>query len=102
MTFNAFATADGGKRIYSFNEGNCIHWDLGSMVTDIHRTLLYGIIYIYPADKKSPKGKLRCLYEGKCCCCHNSVICLNSWLQITIAHLVLIFVHYRHSHGSHH
>jgi fructose-1,6-bisphosphatase I len=77
--------ADGGKRIYSANEGNFIHWDqpikdaievfknsekpysaryVGSMVADIHRTLLYGGIYIYPADKKSPKGKLRCLYEG--------------------------------------
>ena len=78
---------DGGKRIYSCNEGNFNHWDqpikdavdafkkgidgkpysaryVGSMVADIHRTLLYGGIYIYPADKKSPKGKLRCLYEG--------------------------------------
>ena len=78
---------DSGKRIYSCNEGNYIHWDqhikdavevfksdvggtpysaryVGSMVADIHRTLLYGGIYIYPADVKSPKGKLRCLYEG--------------------------------------
>merc|ERR1712038_815553 len=37
---------------------------VGSMVADIHRTLLYGGIYLYPADNKSPKGKLRCLYEG--------------------------------------
>lgn len=76
---------DGGKRIYSCNEGNCIHWDkpiqdavyafktsakpytaryVGSMVADIHRTILYGGVYLYPADKKSPQGKLRCLYEG--------------------------------------
>ena len=77
---------DGGKRIYSANEGNAIHWDapiqdavaqfksgdpkpyaaryVGSMVADIHRTILYGGIYLYPADKKSPKGKLRLLYEG--------------------------------------
>ena len=34
------------------------------MVSDVHRTILYGGIYIYPADKKSPKGKLRVLYEG--------------------------------------
>lgn len=72
----------GGKKIYSCNEGNSVHWDVpikdavdnfkgeyaaryvGSMVADIHRTLLYGGIYIYPADKKNPKGKLRCLYEG--------------------------------------
>ena len=34
------------------------------MVSDIHRTLCYGGIFLYPADKKSPKGKLRMLYEG--------------------------------------
>ena len=31
---------------------------VGSMVSDVHRTILYGGIFIYPADKKSPKGKL--------------------------------------------
>lgn len=76
---------DGGKKIYSCNEGNSMHWDepikaaiegfkspedpytaryVGSMVADIHRTILYGGIYVYPADAKSPKGKLRLLYEG--------------------------------------
>jgi fructose-1,6-bisphosphatase I len=76
---------DGGKTIYSCNEGNSMHWDapikaavegfksgekpytsryVGSMVADIHRTILYGGIYLYPADAKSPKGKLRLLYEG--------------------------------------
>lgn len=30
-----------------------------SMVADVHRTLLYGGIFLYPGDKKSPKGKLR-------------------------------------------
>jgi fructose-1,6-bisphosphatase I len=77
--------AEGGKRIYSCNEGNANNWDqpikdacdhfrdseqpytaryVGSMVADIHRTILYGGIYMYPADAKSPKGKLRLLYEG--------------------------------------
>lgn len=81
MTF----PADGGKLIYSANEGNSQQWDepikaaidgfksgtkpytsryVGSMVADIHRTILYGGIYLYPADSKSPKGKLRLLYEG--------------------------------------
>jgi len=76
---------DGGKKIYSCNEGNYNNWDkpiqdavqvfksgdkpysaryVGSMVADIHRTLLYGGIYLYPADNKNKKGKLRCLYEG--------------------------------------
>lgn len=74
---------DGGKQIYSCNEGNLHSWDqpikdfvkecktvgytaryVGSMVSDVHRTLLYGGIFLYPADKKSKKGKLRVLYEG--------------------------------------
>eukprot|EP00668_Euglena_longa_P001858 GGOE01002179.1.p1 GENE.GGOE01002179.1~~GGOE01002179.1.p1 ORF type:complete len:365 (-),score=105.70 GGOE01002179.1:163-1236(-) len=75
----------GGKRIYSCNEGNSENWDaaikavvqnykagskpyaaryVGSMVSDVHRTILYGGIYLYPADSKSPQGKLRVLYEG--------------------------------------
>mmetsp|Transcript_17456 Transcript_17456/g.43524 ORF Transcript_17456/g.43524 Transcript_17456/m.43524 type:complete len:89 (+) Transcript_17456:1270-1536(+) len=33
------------------------------MVADIHRTLLYGGIFMYPGDKKNPNGKLRLLYE---------------------------------------
>merc|ERR1712072_1627582 len=75
--------ADGGKKIYSVNEGNSVHWDqeikdfveeckasgysaryVGSMVSDVHRSLLYGGIFLYPADAKSKKGKLRVLYEG--------------------------------------
>jgi len=75
--------ADGGKKIYSCNEGNSNSWDdpikksiqsfkenkyaaryVGSMVSDVHRTILYGGCFVYPADKKSPNGKLRVLYEG--------------------------------------
>ena len=37
---------------------------IGSMVGDVHRTLLYGGIFGYPVTKKSPDGKLRLLYEG--------------------------------------
>ncbi|KAB1206965.1 Fructose-1,6-bisphosphatase, cytosolic [Morella rubra] len=68
-------------KIYSVNEGNVKNWDEAtakvisvspntiilpcciSMVADVHRTLLYGGIFLYPADKKSPNGKLRVLYE---------------------------------------
>jgi fructose-1,6-bisphosphatase I len=74
-------------KIYSVNEGNAMYWDracteyfnslkfppnggkpysaryIGSMVADVHRTLLYGGIFAYPADSKSKKGKLRVLYE---------------------------------------
>lgn len=68
--------------IYSINEGNSLHFDaptakyiqqckeqsfraryIGSMVGDVHRTLVCGGIFGYPGDKKSPKGKLRLLYE---------------------------------------
>ncbi|KAF2150217.1 inositol phosphatase [Myriangium duriaei CBS 260.36] len=75
------------RAIYSCNEGNSYWWEeptkewvnslknpeeggkpysaryIGSMVADAYRTLLYGGIFAYPADKKSPKGKLRILYE---------------------------------------
>ena len=37
---------------------------IGSMVADVHRTLLYGGIFGYPDDKKSKNGKLRILYEA--------------------------------------
>lgn len=74
--------------IYSINEGNSGTWDeptrrfvdmcknpekgqkskslryVGSMVADVHRTLLYGGIFMYPSDVKNPDGKLRLLYEG--------------------------------------
>ncbi|XP_076336850.1 fructose-1,6-bisphosphatase 1-like isoform X3 [Tachypleus tridentatus] len=36
---------------------------IGSMVADVHRTLKYGGIFMYPATKDSPNGKLRLLYE---------------------------------------
>jgi fructose-1,6-bisphosphatase I len=77
-----------GQRIYSVNEGNYSRWSpeqrslidhlkgidgtnpkpfssryVGSMVADVHRTLLYGGLFMYPADSKSPEGKLRLLYE---------------------------------------
>jgi fructose-1,6-bisphosphatase I len=37
---------------------------IGSMVADVHRTLLRGGVFYYPADKKAPNGKLRLLYEA--------------------------------------
>ena len=76
------------RQIYSINEGNTYYWNdniksfinflkepqddgkpfsaryVGSMVSDMHRTFLYGGIYAYPEDKKNPKGKLRLLYEA--------------------------------------
>ncbi len=75
-------------KIYSINEGNYLYWHpglkkyikwlqeedkeserpytsryIGSMVADIHRNLLYGGIFMYPADSRSPNGKLRLMYE---------------------------------------
>lgn len=36
---------------------------IGSMVADIHRTLVKGGIFIYPSSKTYPNGKLRLMYE---------------------------------------
>ncbi len=37
---------------------------IGSLVADFHRNLISGGIFLYPADTKSPNGKLRLLYEA--------------------------------------
>jgi len=69
-------------KIYSLNEGYANLWDpavkefvalkkekkagaryIGSMVADVHRTIKYGGIFMYPATSDSPNGKLRLLYE---------------------------------------
>lgn len=36
---------------------------VGAMVSDVHRTLLKGGVFMYPADSKHPEGKLRLMYE---------------------------------------
>ena len=36
---------------------------VGSLVADFHRNLLGGGVFVYPANTKSPQGKLRLLYE---------------------------------------
>lgn len=36
---------------------------IGSFVADFHRTLLQGGLFMYPAGKDTPDGKLRLLYE---------------------------------------
>ncbi|XP_050401096.1 fructose-1,6-bisphosphatase 1 [Patella vulgata] len=73
-------------KIYSLNEGYEQYWDeptreyvkskkfptsgkpyggryVGSMVADVHRTLVYGGIFMYPSTSLAPAGKLRLLYE---------------------------------------
>ncbi|HEV8264664.1 MAG TPA: class 1 fructose-bisphosphatase [Gemmatimonadales bacterium] len=37
---------------------------IGSLVADFHRNLMSGGIFLYPADTRSPQGKLRLLYEA--------------------------------------
>jgi fructose-1,6-bisphosphatase I len=69
---------------YSVNEANSAQWlhgmadrlvtarhveklgmrYVGAMVADVHRTLLKGGIFLYPADARNPNGKLRLLYEA--------------------------------------
>ena len=40
---------------------------IGSMVADVHRNLIKGGIFMYPAILDKPKGKLRLLYECNPC-----------------------------------
>ena len=74
--------------IYSINEGNYVHFPegvkkylkfcqelhpatnrpyssryIGSLVSDFHRNMLKGGVYIYPKGTTAPNGKLRLLYE---------------------------------------
>jgi fructose-1,6-bisphosphatase I len=37
---------------------------VGSMVSDVHRTLLKGGVFLYPPTKKNSEGKLRLMYEA--------------------------------------
>lgn len=37
---------------------------IGSMVADVHRTLMYGGIFLYPGNVKSPKGKVSSASKG--------------------------------------
>lgn len=75
-------------KVYSINEGNAAEFPqgitdylkwvkendkstsrpysaryIGSMVADFHRNLLKGGVFIYPPTAKSPKGKLRLMFE---------------------------------------
>jgi fructose-1,6-bisphosphatase I len=66
--FNAFSEGMKGYINYcmeSNKEENrpYSHRYIGSMVADLHRTLIKGGIFIYPADKSNPNGKLRLQYE---------------------------------------
>src|ERR1700744_4738035 len=75
-------------KIYSINQGNSCRYDdglqaylkycmednkaegrpyshryIGSMVADLHRTIIKGGIFMYPADSSAVNGKLRLQYE---------------------------------------
>lgn len=88
LTNHDIATPPTGQ-YYSVNESNYARWTdgyrrvvqrfkgadgtsddkknaryIGSLVADFHRDLLAGGVFMYPADKKSPQGKLRLLYEA--------------------------------------
>ena len=87
LSYEGITMPERGK-YYSVNEGNSYRWEpefkkyieylkekssdgtrpyasryIGSGVADIHRTLMYGGIFIYPNDKENPNGKLRLVYE---------------------------------------
>lgn len=73
---------NGKNNSFSMNSGNYNKWNefnqslfnngisnhnsfryVGSLVAELHRTLLNGGMFIYPGDDKNQKGKLRLLYE---------------------------------------
>lgn len=56
----------GQQRLVSYmkREGGFGSRYIGSLVADIHRTLLQGGLFMYPADRNNPEGKLRLLYEA--------------------------------------
>lgn len=87
LTFEKLRIPQRGK-IYSVNSGNAHKWPqgirdyvthllkpsadglrpyslryVGTMVADIHRTLHYGGVFMYPQDATMPQGKLRLVYE---------------------------------------
>lgn len=87
LSFDDYKLPEHGN-IYSINEGSYNSWQsglkkyikycqqedkaaqrpytaryIGSMVADLHRTLVKGGIFIYPASIKYPNGKLRLMYE---------------------------------------
>lgn len=87
LSDNDVTIPEDGK-IYSVNEGSYHSWDeglkqyvkycqvedketnrpykaryIGSMVADVHRTLIKGGIFIYPNSSQYPSGKLRLMYE---------------------------------------
>ncbi|HET9949096.1 MAG TPA: class 1 fructose-bisphosphatase [Longimicrobiales bacterium] len=62
--FNRWSRAQQRLVTYLKNEGGFGSRYIGSLVADIHRTLLQGGIFMYPADRQSPRGKLRLLYEA--------------------------------------
>jgi fructose-1,6-bisphosphatase I len=87
LSHSDIITPDDGN-IYSVNEGNYVHFPvgikkyikycqekdiesgrpyssryIGSLVSDFHRNLLKGGIFMYPENEIAPKGKLRLVYE---------------------------------------
>ncbi|TDW96943.1 class 1 fructose-bisphosphatase [Dinghuibacter silviterrae] len=51
------------QRWNEFNPDSYTERYVGSMVADLHRTLLKGGLFLYPGTKERPEGKLRLLYE---------------------------------------
>jgi len=83
MRVERHLTIPDGNKTYSVNEGNrktfpdgfqrYLDWAqsngyssryAGAMVADVHRILLKGGVFLYPATKKAPEGKLRLMYEA--------------------------------------
>lgn len=55
---------DGCQRKTRENGGPYTQRYIGSMVSDVHRNLIKGGIFMYPGTLDKPRGKLRLLYEA--------------------------------------
>lgn len=75
---------DPPMKVYSINEAYFARWTrgqqrlvshlkteggfgsryIGSLVADIHRTLMQGGLFMYPGERENPTGKLRLMYEA--------------------------------------
>ncbi|MBT5775459.1 MAG: fructose-1,6-bisphosphatase [Dehalococcoidia bacterium] len=51
------------RAVQAVRQGRSLRY-VGSLVSDFHRDLVRGGVFLYPADSKNPNGKIRVLYEA--------------------------------------
>jgi len=51
------------RAVHAVRQGRSLRY-VGSLVSDFHRDLIRGGVFLYPADTSNPNGKIRVLYEA--------------------------------------